>query len=139
MEKILFQSFDEINQIYDLDKKSSYVIDVTPKTCGWYKVIEDKVSAIYAFKGQIHLIYNKIQISLNQTMNSKIKNKNGIQIFTLKNNNLPILTFEYSSENSLKGVEPFDYIDDEDYDWGLFLSNIINNVNRQHLFIKLNE
>ena len=55
--------------------------------------------------------------------------------FSLFFNNDEIDRFEYIFSDELLNLSPFEYIDEEDFDWGFFLSEIINNPDRQRRLI----
>lgn len=136
----LLQSFDDYNQFLNLDTEVVLSIDSDCDSIGWYKIIDGKVSAIYVKEGNLFLRFGGENISLDDNKHSRTETMDASsKIFELidENQNV-ILRFRYIADTEMSGVAPFDYIDQEDFDWGLFLLNIINNKERKINFIEVN-
>lgn len=63
-------------------------------------------------------------------------NNNRERIFKLMKKDKFILSFIYEIDRIIEGNSPFEYIDDEDNDWGIFVENRINNLTKKTILSK---
>lgn len=68
----------------------------------------------------------------------EISGINTEKVFYLYDGTSMITKFIYPVEPSYNQLSPFEYLDDDEFDWGLFLLNIINNPLRKIEFINNN-
>lgn len=137
----LLKNFDSMEDYYDLDSHNFYVFGDLQKNIGMYKISEGNMSAIIIEEDLIFLWQNQMFIISDdyhmKIRKEKIIDKHSVlKKFSLYKLDLLLVEFNYIAEVGYN-IPPFDYIDDEDSDWGLFLLNIINNLERKKQFIKL--
>lgn len=69
-------------------------------------------------------------------MKLKDGNNKRERIFKLMKKDKFILSFIYEIDSIIEGNSPFEYIDDEDNDWGIFVENRINNLTKKTILSK---
>ena len=127
----MLQSFDSATKFLDLN---TLIVknEGNPVTIGWYKIVNGMICAFYVRNNNLMLKYgeNDFLISSSSKAKSILINDN-FYAFRLFEESKVIFEFLYEANKSLFNLEPFDYLDEEDFDWGLFLSNIINDPERK--------
>lgn len=137
METFLLKSFDENNQYLDTLSGKILTIDSTNNFFGWYVNFDNLISKLFVNNHNIYFAYGNWETIINESCSVKLeKSKNGNRILEIYNNNLLIKNINYTIDLSLLGVSPFEYIDEEDFDWGVFILNIVNNKARKKSFIE---
>jgi hypothetical protein len=132
MDNLYLQSFDNANECMELNKLILTKKTVGIRTAGWYKHLEGKLSALYVRSGFFFVRYDTVDVSINNDMTARVIG-NGIKwkFSLVKGDNL-IIEFDYpiSYDNINPEYDFTPFVEDEDFNWGLFLSNIINNKSR---------
>lgn len=117
-----------------------------PPTIGWVTYINSKTSKLYVENYKLYFSYENFLFDIKKHYYVQLKELNHLDTHLvnkefclfekgfLKRDKL-LLRFEYTAEINYN-IPPFDYIDDEDSDWGLFVANIINNEKEKLKFIK---
>ena len=138
---ILLRNFYSANKVYDLTNKLLLTSTLNTKINGWYIENNDMFSAIYTIEYDLFLFVNEKEINI--TSDSyfaelvRLKDKENLKLYY---DNVKEVEFIYDISESYSNVSPFEYIDDDDNNWGLFLIKIINDKNRKNNFIiNLNE
>lgn len=132
------KNFDEGSHFLDLESGEISVQNPEVDSIGWYKIIDEKVSAIYVKNGLVFLMYEEEVIPLNLEKKSRISTVDEkTKLFELIDKGKILISFLYEVENDLVGLPPFDFIDEEDFDWGLFLVNITNDPKRKTTFVDI--
>lgn len=138
---ILLRNFYSANKVYDLRNKLLLTSTLNTKINGWYIENNDMFSAIYTIEYDLFLFVNEKEINI--TSDSyfaelvRLKDKENLKLYY---DNVKEVEFIYDISESYSNVSPFEYIDDDDNNWGLFLIKIINDKNRKNNFIiNLNE
>lgn len=133
----LLKNFDSANEYLDLDSNKIIKCLSEVKINGWYKIIDNAPSALLVSANRLyfiwdsnkHLVTDSTYIKIDK---SKILNNN-LKLYEIET---LIFQFNYDADENYSNLSPFEYIDDEDFDWGLFVSNIINDTERKNNFIK---
>lgn len=127
----MLKSFDVFNEYLKLPDEKYYSYkdeDIN----GWFKIVDNKISAIYALDNNLYFKYDFLEKRISEEAKVNIipllNNEKKFQLFL---DSSLVIEFKYKSEDEKLKTEPFDYIEDEDFDWGLFVSNIINNRERR--------
>ncbi|MCR8559143.1 hypothetical protein KXD93_15910 [Mucilaginibacter sp. BJC16-A38] len=110
------------------------------KTVGWFTDIDGLISGLFADHNKLFLQLNDLRYVVDErtTAKTEILNVNGQRKFSLFDETSLIASFKYSVEIAFNHIPPVEYLDDDEFDWGLFLSNIINNASRKTEFINNN-
>lgn len=142
------KNFKKCNLYIDIESNRRFINDSNLSCIGLFEEIGNNLSQLYVKDSNLYFsIKDELQL-IDDRVFSKLKtisqiNKNVIRRrFSLLSKNKIfkdqlLLTFEYYAEIGYN-TPPFDYIDTEDSDWGLFVQNIINNKRRKENFISYN-
>ena len=138
MEKIYLQSFDNYNELLDL---FNYQIiqrgENKSQTKGWYKYIQNKLCYIYFKREEILLSFDNNIVTIKSDFLAQNYVINNCYFFELKANENLVLNFSYTvNGNRYLNDDIGGFIEDEDFDWGLFLVNLINNKKRQRVIVE---
>lgn len=135
---IMLRSFDKYDNYLNLNTRVIQCFNNTYfKINGWYKYIGDKFSAIYVKEGDLYYQYDSYIFSVSS---AKYKAQltileSDIRIFSLLGNYKLVHSFEYSIKHIFDNIEPFPFVEEEDFDWGFFLLNIINSDDRKRSIV----
>jgi hypothetical protein len=129
------QSFDKHNEFLELYSNRLEIIDYgKPSTNGWFKIINNITTSFFWIGTSFYMRIGEKEYVLPESFKANSMFISGITYqFKLYDEMKQVSQFEYESDKSLFGIAPFEYIDEEDFNWGLFLSNIINNPIRKAL------
>lgn len=127
----LLKSFDKGNNYYDTDADTFCIMGYNEKNIGWFKVVGEEISAIYFENNQLFFKLGDYNINIYDIVECFFVNiDNDKAIFTLYDKDEFKLNFCYEYKKDFSTLDPFDYIDDEDYNWGAFICNIVNSKER---------
>lgn len=128
----MLQSFDSAKEFLDTETLLVKISEDKAVTSGWYKIVNGKICAFYVKNSNLILKYGENDFLISGLSKAKsILIKDCIYTFQLFHQSRIVCEFLYESDKSLFNIAPFDYLDEEDFDWGLFLSNIINDTERK--------
>lgn len=144
----ILRNHDNINEYFSLDKNELIKSNNTLLYIGLYKMINDEICMIYVESENLYIKWRKFLFLIDDSFRAKIKtvkqidSNTGIKKFQLYQyrfftQNKLLFEYEYSMSFGYSITNPFDSIEesDEDWDWGLYLCNIINNKDRRLGFI----
>lgn len=135
--KTLLKSFENANEYLILENMERTIRPVGQKSVGWYKIVGGHPRTLVVQDSKLFLTYKDKKVSIDaNTMSKTSEIGENLSSFELIKTGNTQISFTYEHDKSLISVEPFDYIDAEDFDWGLFLSNIINNKSRKAALIE---
>ena len=133
---MLLKSFDQVGKYYDILSSKIVSSNEERKSVGWFKMINRSMSALYVENQNIVYYFNKQTWIINPAHKAVTKIiKDHKKSFSLLVGHSIAHKFVYIFDDKLMSVMPFGYIDEEDFDWGLFLSQIINDQERQNRII----
>jgi hypothetical protein len=134
--KMFIRNYDCAGEFFDL-KNQKMVFNYKSKFNGWYKNIGDKISAIIVYDYKVYLIWQEKHYAVNDDCMARVNQTESLnkKVFSLFNGTSLLLSFIYETEESLSYPAPFEYLDDDDIDWGMFLKNVINKIPRKNNFI----
>ena len=135
----ILSNFDKFKEYCDIDSKVFFHLEVPPKSIGLYKIIEYIFSAIFVVNYKLFFVYNTDEYEITNNYHLKISrtNKKYQKNAELYEDDTLMLEFIYEWEKSYSEYPEFGMTDDQDFDWGLFLSNIINNKEGKETFIRV--
>lgn len=135
----LVRNFDSFKEYYSIESKEFCSSDSEVEIIGWYKIIDDTICALFVensglcifWKNEKYFVEDHDSMTVFNTKFSTVK-----KIVYMKNGQ-PVFDLEYEVEENYCKNTSLDYIEDEDFDWGLFLSNVINNDARKKNIIAI--
>ena len=131
----LLRNFDFAVKYYDYASKIEINETSKVKIIGWYKFINETVSGLLVKNNNLYFLYGDHKFLITDSHQVVLnKNNESESEFNLINDHLIQVKFSYSVPNH-KHVSPFEYIDEEDFKWGEFISKIINDRERKMNFI----
>jgi hypothetical protein len=135
---MFLQNFDSINHYFNLETEQTVYSNTKEKTSGWYREINGLVSALFVTEHKLYTIWRRNRFLIDKSCIVIVEKTESLdkKIFKLYCDDNLIFQFIYEVEEELNQAAPFDYIDNEDFDWGLFLANIINTPTRKTAFIE---
>jgi hypothetical protein len=133
---MIFRNFDCAKKYYDYSSKTEFENSTNPEICGWYKNHDDQFSALFVensklyfeFAGNLFYILDSTNVDINQ-----ISEENN-EFYIIENLEV-VLKYRFKENSSNLNVAPFEYLDDEDFNWLEFVRNIINDKIRKNTFI----
>lgn len=133
------RNFDDANMFINLELKRN-IQDSSISSCnGLYKLINNELSALFVSDYKLYFILGDEIKPVDDTFNVKIVNgSNGTKkLVKIFNDEVLVFQFSYAPPSTeLLNIAPFEYIDEEDFNWGMFIENVINNKNRKRSFIR---
>jgi hypothetical protein len=125
-----FQKHNNVLRLSDLQVFSREEI-LNLRTEGWYMYINNLLSYLFFSETKVILWYDYLAIEITPKSHVELKCDGKLCLFELFNNGQAELNFQYQKTGEIFEDETFGFAEDEDFNWGLFLKNIINNHERQ--------
>lgn len=142
---IWLQSNETYNEIAEYDHFSgSYLIksrDSVSKSSlsnidGTYAFLSNEFVAIYKFGTEMFVRIGTHSIQLIGDVKITVKGDPASRKLSVKKNKEELVTVNYALNNSnVYSHDPTPFIDDEDFDFGLFISNIASNESRKRVLL----
>ncbi|HBV14809.1 hypothetical protein [Chryseobacterium carnipullorum] len=133
---MILRNFDFAIKYYDCKLKAEIIETSNPKINGWYKYINETLSAILVRDNNIYLLYGENNILIKKSYRVFLYRRNDTEYeFNLAEEDNILISFFFSQTCNKLNVSPFEYIDEDDFKWGVFLEKIINNEEKKINFI----
>jgi hypothetical protein len=131
---------------FDIESNEEIINSNYLPIIGWFTYIDGNMSKLYVENGELYFSYIDFLLHIKKCYFVRLKELKQLddhtisKVFSLFEKRLfkkdkKLLEFEYTAEVNYN-IPPFDYIDDEDSDWGLFVANIINSTERKKNLLK---
>lgn len=135
---MLLRNFDFAKKYFDFNLKIELEKTSNPPINGWYKFIDELMTALLTINNNLYFIYGEKKFLIKDSCKALIKEYSKAENeFRLVDGNNILIKFLYplplDFELDFMDVTPFQ--SDDDFKWGDFLANIINNKERQRNFI----
>ena len=133
---MILKNFDYAIKYFDYESKTE--IEKTSNTLinGWYKFIDGLLSALLVIDDNLYFLYGEDKFLITESNRVVIKGKSNVKNeFSLFNKKDLLVRFDYSIPDSNLNVSPFEYIDEDDFKWGEFMTKIINDKERKRNFV----
>jgi hypothetical protein len=132
MEIIYLQAFDKAVKAIKLDTLEVISKEGEVRTAGWYQYLQDKLTALYFQEDDFFFRYDNLCVKVEEGITAKSEKENGQYQFSLYRKDQLILGFKYSVSDYFfeSEVDLTPFVEAEDFNWGLFLCNIINSRSR---------
>ena len=133
---VLLRSNERFNDVVELDegsgvwRKTTRLENVPSKTDGFYSILSEVFFALFRSGNQLYVRIGDTQIELTEDVKVTVSGPPENRLITLIANGTRIShTYSLSSASIAGDITPF--VEDEDSDFGLFLSNIVGSPERQ--------
>ena len=134
---MLLRNFDSASTYFNSQLKIELKDINNPKINGWYKIINDRISALFVRDSQLYFKYGSLEKLINGDLHVVINKKSINEAeFSLCDEDNVLVNFLYDVPNSIVITSPFEYLNDDDFQWGIFIMNIINDKERRGNFIR---
>ncbi len=132
MASMYLQAFDDAAKSMDLDTLEVVLKKEGIRTVGWYQYVENKLSALYFKEEDFFVRYDNLCVKVEEGGIAKVEKENDRYQFSLYRKDHLVLAFKYLVSDPSIAPE-FDltpFVEEEDFNWGLFMCNIINSRSR---------
>jgi len=102
---------------------------------GFYSHLSNKTIGLYRNNNSIYFFENKFTIQITSDITAEFEAFRRRRILKILSNNEIVYRIKYKVKNSIEDEDFTPFIDEEDFDFGLFIYNIINSTDRQKKFI----
>jgi len=137
----LLANFNRANEYFDLETKIVKRIPNSPKTVGWYKNVKGGWVILLIKNSKFYISYNGKEFEIKSNYFAQVKTLpfSLFNRFTLFDKEKSVLSFKYLKNfiPVFSGSPLSAFVSREDFNWGLFLSNIINDKNKQERIIQV--
>ncbi len=134
---IILRNFDFANKYFYFEKRMECETNSVNTIDGWYKIINDKLTALLVLNNNLYFIFDSIKYFIKDDFMVVLEKNDSSKsfVFNLMDGETTIVSFKYHLSREIINVEPFGYLDDEDFKWEEFIRNIINDENKKKNFI----
>lgn len=135
---ILLRNTDFGKEYFELNSGEFIIQDYDSEISGWYKLIKGVISGLVVINSNLYMLWgsNKYLITdFSYVKTQEIKNASSFKKLEFYDSGNLEFSYEYNVDEDYSKISPFEYLDSENYDWGSFLSNIINSRARKTVFI----
>ena len=125
--------FDPVTGNYRLLSKKANRELVTGPISGGYSLVGQALLALYRKNEDLFVWIDNREFLVSDTVSSALIEEGDQKIFRLLDNERPIATFKYSPPVSEipRGLDPTPFVEEEDFDFGLFLHNVLTEPGRR--------
>lgn len=132
----LLKNFDSFKEYLDLDSKEFYFFDKLHEVTGIYKIVKGTMTGLLVDDKKLYFLSGSDEILITEHHTVLLRQQNNTENeFMLLDRDEIVVKFLDSLPESNFNVSPFEYIDEEDFEWGEFLEKIINDNERKEAFI----
>ncbi|MGJ1404198.1 hypothetical protein ACR79N_00690 [Sphingobacterium siyangense] len=134
---MLLRNFDVAKKYFDYNRNKEFEDTSNPQIKGWYKYINNVLSALFVKDNQLYFIYGNDTVMISNSHHVLLKTRdNNSYEFTLLDGFEILTQFYYQLPNFSFNFAPFEYLDDEDNSWEEYVAKVINDKQRQVNFVK---
>lgn len=132
---MFLSDFNSIHHVLDLENFS--VVPNVPRrqTGGSYCICDGVFTALYFQDRRLILQVTDRKMLIEPGLIAKIEKLDNSteRRFLLFSDKDVLVSFDYCAEEAFNDLSPWEWLPDEEFDWGLWLVNIINNPERQKI------
>lgn len=100
-------------------------------------MIKSIMTGLFVEDGILYFLFGEEKFVVTEFYQVLLEEKSDVENkFSLINGNDVIVSFLYSKPDAKLNVSPFEYIDEDDFNWGEFIAKVVNDKERQRSFIK---
>jgi hypothetical protein len=133
---VLLQSNDRFNEIAELsldtgDWRVTQRSHEDRPTDGFYSILGKTFCAVVRSGGKLLIRIGETQMELTDDVSIEVSGPNSSRLLVVTREGIPHVRHEYSCPNGQIEGDMTPFVEDEDFDFGLFLSNLSRNPKRQ--------
>jgi len=129
---MLLRNFDFAKNYFDYHTKNEVEDISNPKIIGWYKYINNDLSALLVKDNKLYFLYAEEIILITDSHHVILRKiDKDVNEFIFVIGNEALVKYSYILSNFRFNISPFEYLDNEDGQWEEFLSEIINDKERK--------
>ncbi len=133
---MLLQNFDFATKYFDYKSKTELDGNLNLKINGWCKFINGLLTGLLVIDNHLYFLYGDEKILIKDSYKVLLKGSNNTEAeLSLFDGNDIIVKFLSPLPDLKLNVSPFEYIDDDTFNWGEFIAKIVNDKERQRNFI----
>lgn len=135
---MILKNFDFGNTYFDYESKREKNASHDIPIDGWYKKINGILTGLLVQDNQFYFLFgtDKYLITGSNKVVIEPAIHSGEKKVRLVDEIKNIVDFYYQTPEEGLNSTPFEYIDDDSIDWGMFVQNIINDDTRKKTLIK---
>ncbi|WP_339909777.1 hypothetical protein [Symmachiella dynata] len=126
--------WDERTGVWRVRSKSSEGGEIPSEIDGFYSILSGVFCAIYRSNGELVVRIGEAQIKFSNKVEITVGGPPEKRCLSLMENGIERVKHEYAVNSEPIENDPTPFVEDEDFDFGLFLSNIAHDPNRQARF-----
>jgi hypothetical protein len=103
---------------------------------GWYKLIGSTPTILFVEADALFLTFGNLSQRINDFCSVTLSEKNNLLgRFQLFQGHDLVIEYCYSKAEDYSRISPFEYLEEEDSDWGMFVQRIINQKPARQAFL----
>ena len=143
---ILLRRHSEFGTIASLDEVSGDWSEIlhgingdSQDTDGLYEVISGKLCAIFRSNHKLHIRIDDKQIELTNSVKIAVSGPSSKRLLSISESGTPVIAIEYEARQPRDEDDLTPFIEPEDFDFGLMLSEIAKSPSRQRVLKGLDD
>lgn len=135
----LLRNYNKGNEYLEMESEKKIQKNYDSDIIGWFNLVNGIVSGIAVLDNKLFLLWDKKKCLITDFSLITLKKydeKSSLRIFEYSESGELIVSFIYEVDEDFSGTSPFEYIDYEEYDWGYFLSKVVNDKKRRNTIIE---
>lgn len=138
----LLRNFELHDILFDLESGKEFKnLEPVTNIYGWYRQIEDVLTALYVERNELYFLFGTTKFQVGEDCKVELIQlvENTKELLIYHKEDLTV-RFSFPFAPKLNYPAPFDYLNDLEQDWGLFIQEIFNNpVRRRNMISNLME
>ena len=141
---ILLQCHDQFDRLAEFDwatdkisflSKSTLPAQAVKTVRGWYSMIHNTFVAFYAVDNKIYFKADTFSLECTPDIHLTLDRSGASNVLSIQDNKEVLFTLRYAPPraNRLTGLDPTAFVEEEHFDFCLFISNIVNDPERRNL------
>lgn len=129
----LLQSFENSSYFMDIESMEIIHSNQPLPSIGWYNRINKEICCFYLIDNVFVLKYKDKEVFLDYfTKAILLKNDYSYKLIVLNKENVDLeVEYLFNKSQYIFELDTSAFVEEEDFNWGLFINNIINNKERQ--------
>jgi len=124
---------DETAGVWRIQSRASEGGDIPSSTDGFYSMLSGVFCALYRSSGELVVQMGDVKVKLSNNVEIAVNGPPGKRCLSLGVSGREVAKHEYALISQRIEGDPTAFAEDEDFDFGVFLSNIARNPKRQSI------
>lgn len=139
---MILQSKDEFDQLMELNpitgrrqflSRKQHPEIASMRLSGGYSIVNGMIVCLYRVDNALYFRLGEEEFKIADDATSILVHENGYRLFQLVQNGNLLVNFRYRSPvYEVSNIDPTPFIDEEDFDFFLFVHNVLNQGDRRH-------